>query len=44
MLVGERGFESPTPGPETECPEQISLVMSNIQWCFDRLIPTITPA
>jgi hypothetical protein len=36
-MVGERGFEPPTPGPELGCPANF-VVTQSFEWCFNRLI------
>ena len=36
-LVGERGFEPPTPGPELGCPEPISLVLNHLSVLLDAI-------
>ena len=42
-MVGERGFEPPTPWSRKRNSGVVLNVINLLQWCFNRLIPTQSP-
>jgi hypothetical protein len=42
-MVGERGFEPPTPWSRKQDSGVVLNVFNLLQWCFNRLIPARSP-